>query len=161
MQTATRQMRIGEAAAAAGLTASAVRFYESEGLLGDAPRSEGGYRLYGEVDVRRLKFIRRARTLGLPLQAVRELVHAAFEVRCQDFEPRLTDALDRRLEEVQKQIVELQLLLEQLQSLRGHLSVECSCDHPAGDCSGCNLFGEDGEAAGRCSCGAGMGTISK
>jgi MerR family Zn(II)-responsive transcriptional regulator of zntA len=154
-------MRIGEAAAAAGLTASAVRFYESEGLLGDAPRSDGGYRLYSAADVRRLKFIRRARTLGVPLQAVRELVRSAFEVRCHDFEPQLKEALDRRLEDVQRQIVELQLLNEQLQSLRGHLNIDCSCDHPAGECSGCNLLGEDGETAGRCSCGSGSHSISK
>ncbi|MHB8577309.1 MAG: MerR family DNA-binding transcriptional regulator, partial [Dehalococcoidia bacterium] len=51
-------LKIGEAARASGLSVPAVRFYESEALLGQAPRSEGGYRLYAPDDVRRLTFIR-------------------------------------------------------------------------------------------------------
>ena len=60
---------IGGAARAAGVSVPTVRFYESQGLLSPAPRSEGGYRLYSASDVLRLKLIRRARSLGLALRA--------------------------------------------------------------------------------------------
>jgi DNA-binding transcriptional MerR regulator len=147
-------LKIGEAARQAGLSVAAVRFYESQGLLTPAPRSDGNYRLYDDGDVRRLKLIRRARTLGLALPAVRDLVRAAFEEPCRAFEPRLRSALDDRIEDVRRQIAELQLLQAQLGELQGHLAGACGCDHPAGECSGCSLLGEDVAGDPRCTCGA-------
>ncbi len=151
---APSRLTIGAVAREAGVSVPTVRFYESQGLLGAAPRSEGNYRLYTPADVRRLKLIRRARALGLALPAVRELVRAAFEEPCRAFEPRLKVALAQRIEDVRHQIAELQLLQEQLQNLDAHLSGDCACDHPAGECSGCSLLGEAEGGAGSCSCGA-------
>ena len=147
-----RRLKIGEAARAAGLTVVAVRFYESQGLLGTAQRSDGGYRLFGAMDVRRLQFIRRARGLGLALAEVRDLVRAAFDEPCSAFEPRLKHALDRRVGDVRRQIAELELLQAQLSGLQSHLAGDCRCDHPAGECSGCSLLGEDAEAVPGCVC---------
>src|SRR2546428_8491026 len=93
MDMAATRVRIGEAAREAGVSVAGVRFYESEGLLGVAPRSEGGYRLYAPADVRRLKLIRRARALGLSPSEVRELVRAAFDEPCRAVEPRLRDPI--------------------------------------------------------------------
>lgn len=154
-KTAPSRLTIGAVAREAGVSVPTVRFYESQGLLSAAPRSEGNYRLYTAADVRRLKLIRRARALGLALPAVRELVRAAFEEPCRAFEPRLKLALEQRIEDVRHQIAELQLLQDQLQNLDAHLAGDCACDHPAGECSGCSLLGEmeDG-ATGACSCGA-------
>lgn len=146
-------LKIGEAARTAGLTVPAVRFYESQGLLTPAPRTEGGYRLYDDADVRRLKLIRRARGLGLALPAVRDLVRAAFEVPCRAFEPRLKQALADRLDDVSRQLTELQMLQAQLSELQEHLAGDCGCDHPAGECSGCSLLGETEQAVRGCSCG--------
>ncbi|HZQ37347.1 MAG TPA: MerR family transcriptional regulator [Dehalococcoidia bacterium] len=148
------RLTIGAVAREAGVSVPTVRFYESQGLLGVAPRSEGNYRLYTTADVRRLKLIRRARALGLALPAVRDLVRAAFEEPCRAFEPRLKEALERRIEDVRHQIAELHLLQEQLQNLDAHLAGDCACDHPAGECSGCSLLGEAEGGAGTCSCGA-------
>lgn len=147
-------LKIGEAARQAGLSVAAVRFYESQGLLAAAPRSEGNYRLYSEGDVRRLKLVRRARLLGLALPAVRDLVRTAFEEPCRAFEPRLRAVLDQRLDDVQRQIAELQLLQAQLGELQTHLAGDCGCDHPAGECSGCSLLGEGALTESRCTCGA-------
>lgn len=146
-------LKIGDAARQAGLSVPAVRFYESEGLLSPAPRTEGNYRLYDEGDVRRLKLIRRARALGLALPAVRDLVRAAFEEPCRAFEPRLRGAIDQRVEDVRRQIAELELLQAQLSELQSHLAADCSCDHPAGECSGCSLLGEESDEQPRCTCG--------
>lgn len=67
---------IGEAAKAAGVTARAARLYEARGLI-DAGRSASGYRQFTEDDVETLAFIRRARGLGLSLDAVAEIVELA------------------------------------------------------------------------------------
>lgn len=53
-------MRIGEAAAASGVTAKTVRFYEQVGLLPAPPRTSGGYRDYSDRTVQRPVFIRHA-----------------------------------------------------------------------------------------------------
>lgn len=67
-------MVIGEAAKASRVSAKMVRYYESIGLMPVARRSEGGYRIYGAADVETLRFIRRARDLGLSIGRIKLLV---------------------------------------------------------------------------------------
>ena len=67
-------MRIGEAARRSGMAAKTIRFYEEAGLIEPAPRTEGGYREFGDVDVRRLQFIHRARDLGFSVGEVDRLL---------------------------------------------------------------------------------------
>ncbi|WP_219417886.1 MerR family transcriptional regulator [Pseudonocardia nigra] len=68
--TSSTDVGIGEAARRLGLAPSAIRFYESEGLL-DAPARRDGRRRYGPDALRRLAFIAIARDLGLGLAAIR------------------------------------------------------------------------------------------
>lgn len=63
-------MTVGEVAARSGFAPSALRYYESEGLLG-AQRTEGGQRRYHRSVLRRLAFIRAARHVGLSIDEVR------------------------------------------------------------------------------------------
>lgn len=65
---------IGEAATRAGLSAKQLRHYESIGLLPVAKRTDAGYRLYNDADLRVLQFIGRARELGFGLDEARALV---------------------------------------------------------------------------------------
>ena len=67
-------MNIGQAAEASGVSAKMLRYYESIGLIPKAGRTEAGYRTYGEADVNTLRFIRRARDLGLPIERIKLLV---------------------------------------------------------------------------------------
>ncbi|XYH92928.1 MerR family transcriptional regulator [Sorangium sp. So ce1128] len=67
-------MKIGEAAARAGLSPKTIRYYESIGLVGEPARGASSYRDYGEADVERLMFLRRARTLGFSVEQCRELL---------------------------------------------------------------------------------------
>jgi len=104
-------MRIGELARRAGVSPRTVRFYEALGLLPPPRRSEGGYRLYGQEDLRRLRFVRRARELGLSLAEVRRLL----ERDCPCDEAR--ELLERRLRELEARMEELAALRRRLRRL--------------------------------------------
>lgn len=66
-------MNIGEAAAASGLPAKTIRYYEDIGLI--RPRRDGnGYRAFGEAEVHRLAFLHRARGLGFSIEDCRALL---------------------------------------------------------------------------------------
>ena len=67
-------MNIGEAAAASGVSAKMIRYYERIGLIPEAGRSGSGYRTYDDGAVQALRFVHRARGLGFPLDAIRRLL---------------------------------------------------------------------------------------
>ncbi|MGI4802164.1 MAG: Cu(I)-responsive transcriptional regulator [Janthinobacterium lividum] len=67
-------MNIGQAAAACGVSAKMIRYYEATGLIPKPGRSEAGYRNYTEAEVNTLRFIRRARDFGLPMPRIELLI---------------------------------------------------------------------------------------
>ena len=67
-------MKIGEAAAASGISERMIRHYEKIGLIPAAARRDSGYRDYDQRDVHTLRFIGRARDLGFPIEEIRQLV---------------------------------------------------------------------------------------
>jgi len=108
-------LRIGEAARAAELDPRTLRYYEGIGLVRPSGRTAAGYRLYTEREVEALRFVRRARALGLSLREARELLHtwARGERPCGD----LDAILRRRLEEVDARIRELEGLREDMRAI--------------------------------------------
>lgn len=67
-------MNIGSAARASGVSAKMIHYYEAKGLVPEPDRQSSGYRVYGEDDVHRLVFVRRARDLGFSVEEIKELL---------------------------------------------------------------------------------------
>lgn len=67
-------VRIGELSARSGLSRDTLRYYERFGLLPKPPRASGGVRLYPLATLDHLRFIRRAQSVGLTLDEIRDLV---------------------------------------------------------------------------------------
>ena len=70
---------VGEAAEKFGIAPSALRWYESEGLLDPVERNESGRRVYGENELRRINFILTLRNAGIPVEEIRRYVDLFHE----------------------------------------------------------------------------------
>ena len=66
----SEKMTISRLAGEAGVNVETVRFYQRSGLISEPARPINGYRTYGEEDVRRIRFIKRAQLLGFTLDEV-------------------------------------------------------------------------------------------
>jgi MerR family copper efflux transcriptional regulator len=67
-------LTIGQVAKTSGVAAKTIRYYEDIGVLPAPSRAASGYRLYDHPGVERLRFIRRARSLALPLRQPKTLL---------------------------------------------------------------------------------------
>ncbi|MGY6027597.1 Zn(2+)-responsive transcriptional regulator [Phytobacter sp. AG2a] len=123
--------RIGELAKLASVTPDTIRYYEKQQMMEHEVRTEGGFRLYTEKDLRRLKFIRHARQLGFTLESIRDLLSIRIDPEhhtCQESK----SIVQERLSEVEARIEELQVIRSSLQKLNdaccgtAHSSVYCS-----------------------------------
>jgi len=110
------RISVGKLAKAVGLRSSAVRYYEDNGLLPRAERLANGYRTYPSEVVGRLRFIQRAKALGLSLDDIRTLVADAHAAVVPDRE-RLRHVVAHRLAETERRVNELHELKRQLESM--------------------------------------------
>jgi DNA-binding transcriptional MerR regulator len=121
--TAVGQYRIGELATRVGLTERTIRYYEELGLLESVKRLDGGVRVYTDDDVRRLRYIRKLKTLGLSLQEMLELESMYQRHRSnRTVLPRLMELLDAHLETINEKVGELQTLHDEIRSYREHVA---------------------------------------
>ena len=67
-------MNIGHASKQSGVSQRMIRHYEGIGLIAKAARRDSGYRDYDDKDVHTLRFIRRARDLGFPIEEIGKLL---------------------------------------------------------------------------------------
>lgn len=100
-------MDIKDAAAASGLTADTIRFYERRGVLPPPPRQPNGYRRYTETHLAVLRLAAGLRDLALPLDAVRDIVAVAHDGTCRDVRDRLHHTLTAALAEADAQLAAL------------------------------------------------------
>ena len=130
-------MNIGEAAAASGISAKMIRYYEETGLIGPAMRTGSGYRVYVENDIQTLRFIRRARDLGFTVKQIEDLL-LLWRDRSRASSDVKRIATDHVIE-LQKKMRELQEMVTTLE----HLSQNCHGDSRP-DCPILTSLGGDG-----------------
>ncbi len=116
------ELKIGELAKRSGCQVETIRFYEKEGLLPPAVRSQGNYRLYSETHAERLQFIRHCRSLDMTLHEIRQLLQ--YKDAPQETCIEVNQILDKHIEHVAHRIAELMQLQKQLTHLRS------LCDNP-------------------------------
>lgn len=128
-------MRIGQLAKHAGISTSALRYYEEAGLLHPGERTEAGYRVYGQEAIGRLQFLQRAKALGLSLREIRQLL-AGPHADAGDERDRIRHLVAHKIAATRRQIGELQALERELESLYVRLLRVPSpeCGH-LGDCA--------------------------
>lgn len=97
-------IKIGEVARLTGFPVKTLRYYEERGLVESAERSEAGYRFYGEEEVARLKFIKKAKLFGLTLGEIAELVELAASGGRGKVIPHLEQVLESHLEETERKM---------------------------------------------------------
>ena len=115
-------MTIGEAAAASGVSAKMIRYYEETGLIPPAGRTGSGYRTYGPKEVQILRFVRRARDLGFPMEKVADLL-ALWRDRSR------ASADVKRLAEAQIAALEARIReMEAMKATLAHLVHACAGD---------------------------------
>jgi len=109
-------LKIGELAKRTGCLVETIRYYEREGLLLEPTRSEGNYRLYKDIHLERLQFIRHCRSLDMTLEEIRDLLRFrdAPDENCS----QVNAFLDEHIERVANRIKELKLLQKNLRGLR-------------------------------------------
>lgn len=120
-------MKIGELAKTAQTQTETIRYYEREGLLPEAARTDANYRIYDESHVQRLAFIRHCRSLDMTLAEIRTLLNFkdAPAGSCAD----VNALLDEHISHVATRIRELKALEKDLKLLR-----EQCASGQAGDC---------------------------
>ncbi len=132
-------LQIGEAAEHVGLSLRTVRYWEEIGLVTPSARTEGGFRLYSDEDLRRLRIVKHMKPLGLTLEEMRELL----ELIEQSARPELVDApelhivrskLQEYADRGDEQIAKLERYLDQARSLRRDIADRLGrCDAVLGE----------------------------
>lgn len=116
-----------ELARAAGCSGETLRHYEAEGLLRPKRRGPGDYRDYAPTDVARVVMIRNARSLGLSLKAIRDLLRLSDERS-----PRCAQ-IDRM---ARKQLTDIRVKIAQLEQMAHALerSIQSCSGGPVARC---------------------------
>lgn len=123
------QLRIGQVAERAGLRKSAIRYYESIGLIPE-PDRVSGQRVYDSTVLRRLAMIDVSQRAGLSLDEIRELLDAGSD----PISAHMQDLAARKLPEVEALIERAEAMREWLTAAKG-----CTCD----SIDDCGLFDLD------------------
>lgn len=108
-------LTIGQVAKTTGVAAKTIRYYEEIGVLPVPDRATSGYRQYDDAAVERVRFIGRARALGLPLERLRILTSALNGGRRAAVRPRLFALVRQQRSAIQHRIAELEVLRQQLE----------------------------------------------
>jgi DNA-binding transcriptional MerR regulator len=135
---------ISQVAERTGFPATTLRFYEQAGLVRPA-RTSAGYRCYDDTHIELLAFIGRAKSFGLSLDEITELLALLDGDRCAPVQGRLRNLIDTKIVEAQAHIAQLQAFTAELQRVAitlagpapdGPCDETCGCTPDAADTVG-------------------------
>jgi Hg(II)-responsive transcriptional regulator len=130
-------LTIGKLAKEANVGVETVRFYERRGLISEPRRSPSGYRQYLAEDVRRLRFIRRAKAAGFTLVEI----HGLLDLRIDG-----TSNCARVRASAQKKIADIEARSAELARMRAallRLVKKCRGTGPTSSCPILDAFGSE------------------
>jgi len=127
---------IGDLARLTGTKVNTIRFYEETGLLPQAARTEAGRRTYSEADLRRLAFVRHARSLGFSTVMIRSFLDLAEHPERECDEAR--DIASSHLVDVKQRVRQLKALQAEL----SRMVAECSQGRRMANCRIMEALGE-------------------
>lgn len=126
--------QIGELAKRCQVSTDTLRFYEKNALIAPAGRSESGYRLYDENNLKQVSFILKAKALGLSLEEIRELL----EIRLDASEHSCAEAkaiTSAKLQVIDDKIAELTRIRAALQKIN-----DACCGDIDDDATHCSIL---------------------
>lgn len=119
-------MRIGEAAAKAGVSPQTIRFYERRGLLQTPKRRASGYREFVSNDLNTIRFIKQNQELGFTLEEIKQLLRLRGQRGGNAAEVRAV--AQERLRLINSKISELEKMRDELRDVMK--ACECGDDQP-------------------------------
>jgi MerR family mercuric resistance operon transcriptional regulator len=120
------KMTISRLAGAAGVNVETVRFYQRSGLIDEPARPSEGYRIYGDEDVRRIRFIKRAQLLGFTLDEIANLLKLEGSQTCAS----TRDLAAKKLAMVEEKLSDLLAMKTALATMVSR----CDSEHPGVGC---------------------------
>jgi DNA-binding transcriptional MerR regulator len=130
--TEERVWTIGQLAKRLDLNPRTIRYYERIRLVPEPERTGAGYRLYGQADEDRLRFIKSAQRLGLSLGEVKEVL--AFRERDQQPCRYVASVIEQRLGEVRQRLRDLRAFKAELTELQDRISADGVAERDSGYC---------------------------
>ena len=124
-------IRIGELAHQSQVSRDTLRFYEKHGLITPSTRTDAGYRLYAESDIKRIGFIVSAKKVGFTLNEIQQLLQLEVtkDIKsCQD----VKEFVDHKIQLVNQQLIETRRIKKSLETLS---EACCGGDEPATQCT--------------------------
>ena len=124
-------MRISQLAGRTGIPAKTIRYYEATGLLPQPQRETSGYRRYSEEDVDRLTFLSKAKTLGLSLAEIGDILRASSgdTVNCE----HVLQLLATKRDQIDGWIREAQIVRDSLDRTIAYSSGRLQAEHSTGE----------------------------
>jgi MerR family transcriptional regulator, copper efflux regulator len=139
-------LQVGDLAREAGKTVRAMHLYEEMGLLKPAARSKGGFRLYRQEAVLRVRWIGKLQEMGFSLHQILEVLRGWEESKsAPDAMGRVREIYAEKLKETQDQIGRLQTLASELGKSLGYLDTCETCDpvRLISSCTCCDVHQND------------------
>jgi len=131
---------IGHVANETGIPTKTIRFWEEVGLIPQPKRAPNGYRIYELRTVEKLRLIKDARDLGLPIAQIKKLMHGCKDGNCEHTRAYLESEVATYLGLLDEKINQMVTLKGKLRRLQGNITIDKDCPDRALYC--CNILAQ-------------------